>query len=853
MKKFVLIILFGALFHSSYSVHIVGGELEFIFLSDGLYQINAIQYFDEASTNPGPEGQVTVYLFRNGDNELMQKFTLNRILYTNIDYTNIECVREDLMSSKVIWSQEFNLNPLDFDNPAGYYFVWERCCRNANIANIVTSNSPGMKYTIEIPPLSKNNKVFKNSSPGQFQPLRDYACIDQLYYIDFVGKDLDGDSLVYSMVAPLNSSASTAVPTPKPKPHFELLFNDGFSVNNMISGVRPLQINSKGLMTVIPDTPGLYVFSVLIEEYRNNEKIGEVRRDFQMLVVDGCEPPDPPVVDIEIPGDPDFNPKTDILNYTVGDQAKCFDFLISNVTAGETISLRAEGVNFDDNLNDIFTINQIPVGADDSQLRIEVCIPNCPPIRGSPFILDLIAGDDACPLPQLDTVRLTINVEPPPNSLPLSSYGESFITINENEIYTQTINATDSDGDSLTMSLFIEGLDDPSRYGFNLSITENSAGSIEGIFEWDTSCSEFDFSEFQHFKVGVIIDDIDECDLPNTETKFINSTVILPPNSNPVVSSSQQIPSTIFLGSTLELDISATDSDGDDVSLFFAGGNFDAPTYDVEFTPASGNTSVSSSFIWDLSCNASIYDDGQQFELLFIADDADYCKVKNFDTLRHIVTVNYPPNEDPQFKEIVRRRIVRVNEPIEIDISAFDSDIQDEITMRFAEGIRKPASSSLTLETVTGQGSIASVLQWRPECSLLRFGETSKLVDVVLQVTDNACPINNIDTLKFTFEIIDDTDRQKSFLPPNVFTPNGDQINDTFSLVGNLDTNQNLPPDNCDNTFLYAEISNRAGLSVFRSEHRDFVWSGGQFPPGVYYYVIKYTNSEYKGFIHLMR
>ena len=50
----------------------------------------------------------------------------------------------------------------------------------------------------------------------------------------------------------------------------------------------------RGSITVTPTEVGLYVFSVKADEYRDGVKIAEARRDFQMLVVDGCSPPDPP-------------------------------------------------------------------------------------------------------------------------------------------------------------------------------------------------------------------------------------------------------------------------------------------------------------------------------------------------------------------------------------------------------------------------------------------------------------------------------------------------------------------------------------------------------------------------------
>ncbi|MFZ9046833.1 MAG: hypothetical protein ACO2ZZ_13325, partial [Cyclobacteriaceae bacterium] len=75
MKKLLYLILLLA--HGASAFHIVGGEIEFITIRPGTYRINVIQYFDEAQImNPGPEGQITVYIYRNSDNALMSTHDL---------------------------------------------------------------------------------------------------------------------------------------------------------------------------------------------------------------------------------------------------------------------------------------------------------------------------------------------------------------------------------------------------------------------------------------------------------------------------------------------------------------------------------------------------------------------------------------------------------------------------------------------------------------------------------------------------------------------------------------------------------------------------------------------------------
>ena len=74
----------------------------------------------------------------------------------------------------------------------------------------------------------------------------------------------------------------------------------------MVPGNPALSISSEGFITVTPTEAGFTVFSVKAEEFRDGVKIGESRRDFQMLVVDGCNPPDPPEALVKIPGQDDF-------------------------------------------------------------------------------------------------------------------------------------------------------------------------------------------------------------------------------------------------------------------------------------------------------------------------------------------------------------------------------------------------------------------------------------------------------------------------------------------------------------------------------------------------------------------
>ena len=151
---------------------------------------------------------------------------------------------------------------------------------------------------MEFPPLS-----IRNSSPIYAGPNGDYICKDVPYTMNTAATDADGDELRYSLVTPLRGNTTEQFPdgTDQPKAGYPLVdWSAGNSAQNAIPGNPALSINPRtGQLTVTANQLGLFVFTVLCEEYRNGMRIGAVRRDYQSLVIE-CNPPPPaPVIKSE--------------------------------------------------------------------------------------------------------------------------------------------------------------------------------------------------------------------------------------------------------------------------------------------------------------------------------------------------------------------------------------------------------------------------------------------------------------------------------------------------------------------------------------------------------------------------
>lgn len=151
-----------------------------------------------------------------------------------------------------------------------WVFGYDLCCRNAAITTIT---NPGIS-TFHIY-ASLNNTVSPcNSSPTFSNKPVPFACQGQELCFNHGAFDPDGDSLVYSLITPLQD-ASTTVNYIAP-----------YSANNPLNSVPALQFNAAtGDICMTPQQLQVTVMAVLVQEYRNGVLIGSVERDIQITVI----------------------------------------------------------------------------------------------------------------------------------------------------------------------------------------------------------------------------------------------------------------------------------------------------------------------------------------------------------------------------------------------------------------------------------------------------------------------------------------------------------------------------------------------------------------------------------------
>jgi hypothetical protein len=873
MRKLLFFVMF-LVSSTTFASHIVGGEFELLFIEGSRYRLNLILYFDVVNGNVGArDPDATVRIFRKSDNSPIRDIFIPFYQQLRVDYFQPICSNGEIVTDKLIYSTEITLSADIYNEPEGYYISWERCCRNYTISNIFSEDpdiggarSAGQTFYLEFPPVVKNGQPFVNSSPQLFPPLNDYACPNRPYWVDFAGIDIDNDSLVYSLVTPLNTVTVQAIPAggTHPGPYPNVAWRPGFSLNNIMGGLPDLKISDRGFLTVTPTYQGLYVFAVKCEEFRDGEKIGEVIRDFQMLVLDQCPVADPPLIKGKKITETEYTIVDNMsitFDKTVADTDRCIHVEISDPDASKPedgfsenvwLHIIAIGFDTDQNLNDLLPTVSRATLTHGSVQEFELCFPACPILEG-PYTLGIIAFDDACALPLSDTLRVEINIEPPENTPAYFITPDLTTSIVEGNDYQLSIEGRDDDLDDLLVDVLTDGFV-LADFGMSFDNTTNSDGVLSTTFNWATGCDIYDFTQRTNFLVQLLLNDDDVCNIGEPVTLTLDLEVILPPNTDPIISTDLS-PITFehkLNSGSIDFNVYGHDTDGDELELSVLGKDFNLQDHDLTFPAVNGVSQVQSAFSWNPGCENVVLDSldiASTFTFYFLLNDLDKCKFTNYDSLEVNITILPPDNILPNITfvnlntEVLfagRQADLIVGDFLRLEVVCVDPE-GDEVSLRLLPESEMPEGA--TFNDVTAVGTAKSILEWGAECYNLAEDFKPKTYVLKFVADDNACVPKNEEDLAIhtiTLTIADKDTQEEEFLPPNVFTPNLDGVNDYYSLT-------DLPIDNCAGRFLSFRVHNRWGSEVFVTIDRDFKWEAEGLKVGVYYYVVEFSNIEYNG------
>ncbi len=330
MKLLFQIISFFFLLLNSYAYHIAGADFTYEYLGNNTYRLYFTMYRDcslDGTDLPvaGFDNQIYYFIYANNTKEIykyaqaLKPRVIRKLDPELADRCLVDpsavCIEVGTYTSIV------KLPP----RPGGYSIVWQRCCRNTAVTNLLNPQLQGATFIATIPGTetypNNSSPVFKN-----FPPL--FLCVNKTFLFDHSAYDPDGDSLVYKIGEPLNSVNYQGVaigynnPTPDPTlnpvgapPYIPVTYEQGYSYLQPFGANGVFTIDSAtGLLEIFPPQLGVYAVAIDVYEYRNGKLLGKTRREIQFYVED-CLPPGPPLnithsfpPEIEVKNDTAFFP-----------------------------------------------------------------------------------------------------------------------------------------------------------------------------------------------------------------------------------------------------------------------------------------------------------------------------------------------------------------------------------------------------------------------------------------------------------------------------------------------------------------------------------------------------------------
>jgi gliding motility-associated-like protein len=298
LKKLYVLILILMAPSVFWAKHIVGGDITYevksFTSSSNLYAFTMHIYRDNLSVGGAPyDNPANISIYNKQTGLIVRSINVPLNGTSSVMKPDYPC----LIPPKVavqdgVYSFETDLNIISDT----YIVVYQRCCRNESISNLIDPGGIGASYTVEITGLSQQ---LHNNSPTfkQFPPI--VICAGTPLNFDHSATDKEGDQLVYKFCLPYSGGGRTSgndcdnnVPIPACWPPFgSVRYKEPeYSFLKPLPGDPLVIINSNtGFITGTPIEQGQFVVSVCVEEFRNGKLLSVVKRDFQFNVAN-CQP-----------------------------------------------------------------------------------------------------------------------------------------------------------------------------------------------------------------------------------------------------------------------------------------------------------------------------------------------------------------------------------------------------------------------------------------------------------------------------------------------------------------------------------------------------------------------------------
>ncbi len=328
---------------------------------------------------------------------------------------------------------------------------WELCCRNIAITTLTIADIQEFYVTSSL----DNTVSDCNSSPTFLNFPTPFTCAGQEVFYNHGAVDVDGDSLVFSLV---DCERIGGLP---------VMYEMGFSGTNPLLTVGGVNIDSNtGALSFIPSAVQVGVMCVKVDEYRDNVLIGSVVRDIQFTVI-SCDNTLPAATDIDGICN-DGGAIFEISTCAGASNEFCFDIQSCDEDGDDIVTMEwNEAIP-----NATFTVTN------DAQPIGTFCWTPTADDLGTHSFTVLVA-DDSCPLLGTNTYTYTIEIVNNPNE-PIDAGPDAQICVGESTTLNTTTAA--SNVTSYTWSP-TTGLSNPNSATTQASPASTTVYSVTALYD----------------------------------------------------------------------------------------------------------------------------------------------------------------------------------------------------------------------------------------------------------------------------------------------------------------------------------------------------------------------------------
>ncbi|HKK39775.1 MAG TPA: gliding motility-associated C-terminal domain-containing protein [Cryomorphaceae bacterium] len=810
-----ILIMFTPFF--SKSAHITGGDFTVRHVEGNTFEFTLTLYRDCESGGAGFDEIVGISAF--------DALTDEPVPELDFDFTSFETFFPELGNSCFVPSVCLEIGVYTIqrelpDNPNGYYFTNERCCRNDLSVNLA-GTFLGFVFTVEVA-----DPALQNSTPefGDY-PAEAYLCVNGENNIDLGASDEEGDSLVYSLSEALKGDASSlGEPIPLngagPQPYTTIDWAAGFGTDNQVGGVIPMTIDSEtGVITALPEQIGVFTIAVLVEEYREGQLISTIRRELQ-LTSTGCQFDLPSVIN---------TPNGDTIFDVLANTGICVPIAVTDPNEGDTLFVQGEGGILD---GTIIPQAIFPDANGFSNIEQDFCwSPVCENLQDSLYLVTLTAFSRGCANEVLVTEQdiyfnvileedeTTLLDEPMDGEVTIDLYDPSthcfdFVFVDPNEADTVFVNPSST--------IF----DLPNVDELDLEVDQ---GTVTLPFCWNVTCE--DVSDEPYFIDFEVI--ATNCEVQDTVNFSVPINVVVPPDEAATfIQPADTVYWEYYSTDTFCMPITFVDPNFFDTLEVTATSEIfnllDNPAF---MDTLQGLVQLDGNLCWIPQCS----DVREEPYIINFTGTSESCKTNETVEKTIVLYLELPPENPPMFELPLPGFAIEHSigdDLIEFDLLVTDADLYDTLTLSTQGSVFTNVTNVASLNgSLVSPEAVFGQFSWLPDCP-----DVEEVPYVaIFTVVSESCQKSVTRTLEVPIIVSTPT---MGIIEPiqNIFTPNGDGLNE-FWTIENQD-------DPCLLNFS-SVVYDRWGKEVFRTNDPAFRWegnygNGNEAVEGQYFQTIEY-------------